>query len=119
MVVERHVIAHLVLYFAILLEANAMHNVALHRVEEGLNINIIVHFARPIHALDEPKLSQPPLERSGRKFDSAVAVEDQAARWAPPTHRPIKRGQSERDILLLAIRPAQDAARVLSITTAR
>src|SRR5215210_1759875 len=52
-VVEGHVVAELRCDFVIMCEMKAMHNVALHRVEEGLDVHVVVHLSRPIHALHD------------------------------------------------------------------
>src|SRR5688572_17404789 len=89
-VVKGHVASKLGCDVVIMVETNTMHNVALHRVEERLDMHIVVHLARPVHALQDAAACQASAEQRAGVFHAMVAVKDQPARWLPRLQRLIE-----------------------------
>src|SRR5439155_23079750 len=94
-------------------ESEAVINLRLHRVEEGLDKGVVGHLSRPVHALPEAQLGKPIFERASRVLAASVGVEHEAALGASARHGTVERAQRQRYVLPRSIAPANDATTVL------
>ena len=96
----------------IMVETHTVHNVALHRVKEGLDVHVVVHLSRSIHTLHDAQSRQAGAEQCAGVFHAMVTVKDQSARWLPCVQRLIERAQREPYPTRPTERPAQNPSRV-------
>jgi hypothetical protein len=94
-------------------EPLAMDVLALQGMEERFHVGVVIHLARPIHALDEALAAHDCAVSVSGVFDTPVAVEHQA-RAGTALAQGVEEGcAGERDIARGVQTPAQNAAREL------
>ena len=76
-VVERQVAFQRVVDVVVGVEATAMIDLRLHRMEEGLDEGVIGDLAGTVHALSEAQFGDSLLEGASSVFDAPVGVEHQ------------------------------------------
>src|SRR5512141_2344928 len=105
LVVEPNIAVQSAAQLLLRVEFLAIELFALHRVEERLHVRVVVHLARPVHALQHSESLQLGPKLEVRKLDASVAMEQNTRANAPAAGRAPQRFSGERCIAPCAQAP--------------